>query len=274
MFHWHKLISLMKIIYLVILLAILSAGCKKNTATKIPDAPRLIWSDEFDYAGLPDATKWGYEVGGNGWGNNELQYYTNASTNNARVANGILTIEARKESIGGNAYSSARLVTKGKLEFQYGKIEIRAKLPYGRGTWPALWMLGANNNYTWPNDGEIDIMEHVGYDLGNVYGTIHTKSYNHTLGTQRSANTFLADCHQAFHVYSLDWSSQKIVIAVDGINFFTFTNENTGYDTWPFNNKMFLLLNIAVGGSWGGIQGVDNTIFPAKMEVDYVRVYQ
>ncbi len=145
---------------------------------------KLIWSDEFNYKGLPDSTKWDYDLGSkNGWGNNELQYYTK-DKKNARVENGRLIIEARKEKLDKFNYTSARLVTKGKASWQYGKIEVRAKLPAGRGSWPAIWML-AENMKQWPDDGEIDIMEHVGYDPGWVHGSIHSKKYNHVIGTQK-----------------------------------------------------------------------------------------
>ena len=142
----------------------------------------LVWSDEFDYTGLPNSEKWSYDVGGSGWGNNELQYYTENRTENARVENGNLIIEARKESYGGNNYTSARLITKSQGDWLYGKIEVRAKLPGGRGAWPAIWMLPTDWAYGgWPSSGEIDIMEYVGYDPGVVHGTVHTESYNHTL---------------------------------------------------------------------------------------------
>lgn len=235
---------------------------------------KLVWSDEFDYTGLPDSTKWTAETGGHGWGNNELQYYTSNRKENARVQNGLLTIEAHKEQFEGKNYTSARLVTRGKGDWQYGKIEVRAKLPAGRGTWPAIWMLGSTQPYNWPDDGEIDIMEHVGYNHGYIHGSVHTKKYYHSIGTQKTDTTFIPDCAENFHVYSLEWTKDKISIAVDGKTFFTFSNEKTGYGAWPFDNKMHLLLNVAVGGHWGGAKGVDESIWPQRMEVDYVRVYQ
>ena len=235
---------------------------------------KLVWSDEFNYTGLPDSTKWTAEIGGHGWGNSELQYYTSHRSENARVENGMLIIEARKENFEERNYTSARLVTKGKGDWQYGKIEVRAKLPSGRGTWPAIWMLGSTDPINWPDDGEIDIMEHVGFNHGFVHGSIHTKKYYHSIGTQKTDTIFISDCAVNFHVYSVEWTKDRIDVAVDGNTFFTFTNEKTGYDAWPFDNKMHLLLNLAVGGNWGGAKGVDDSIWPRRMEVDYVRVYQ
>src|SRR5215203_2246485 len=149
---------------------------------------KLVWSDEFDKNGLPDSTKWNYDVGGDGWGNNELQYYTSKRKENARVDSGLLIIEARKEDMKGNKYTSARLVSKGKGDWTYGRFEIKARLPKGVGTWPAIWMLGSATPLEWPDDGEIDIMEHVGFDPGVVHASIHTRLYNHVQATQRTAN--------------------------------------------------------------------------------------
>jgi len=235
---------------------------------------RLVWSDEFNYTGLPDSTKWGYDIGGAGWGNDELQFYTFQQTKNARVENGYLIIEARKETIGTNAYSSARLVTKGKGDWTYGHIDVRAKLPKGRGTWPAIWALGSTIPLTWPDDGEIDIMEHVGYDQGVIHASIHCKKYFHSIGTQKTAIISVPDCSEVFHVYSLDWTPETITMLIDKKPYFSFHNEHIDKTSWPFNAPFHLLLNIAVGGSWGGQKGVDDTVFPQRMEIDYVRVYQ
>lgn len=234
----------------------------------------LAWSDEFNDSGLPDAGKWNYDTGGHGWGNNELQYYTMERTENARQENGFLVIEARKEPWSGRDYTSTRLVSRGKADWQYGKIEVRAKLPKGRGSWPAIWMLGNKQPLRWPDDGEIDIMEHVGFDQGRVHASIHCKKYHHSIGTQKTANVMVPDCSESFHVYAVEWDAENVKVFVDGDNYFSFANEHSGYDAWPFDNNMYLLLNIAVGGNWGGQQGVDDTIWPQKMEIDYVRVYQ
>lgn len=234
----------------------------------------LVWGDEFDYTGLPNSTKWSYDVGGGGWGNSELQYYTENRTENARVENGNLIIEARKESFGGMNYTSARLVTRNKGDWKYAKIEVRAKVAGGRGSWPAIWMLPTNWEYgSWPASGEIDIMEYVGYDPTKIHGTVHTKAFNHSIGTQVGLSYALSDAATAFHVYSMNWTETKIELFVDNVKYFTF-NSNADWEKWPFDKTFHLLLNVAVGGNWGGAQGVDDAIFPTRMEVDYVRVYK
>jgi len=234
----------------------------------------LVWSDEFDYTGLPDESKWNYDVGGHGWGNNELQFYTRSRAENARVEDGHLIIEARREEWEGRDYTSARLVTKGKGDWQYGKIQVKARIPSGLGTWPAIWMLGSNTPLKWPDDGEIDIMEHVGYDQGRVHGSIHCRKYHHSIGTQKTANVTVPDASEAFHIYEVEWDRDSVRVGMDGNHYFGFVNERSGYEAWPFDNKMYLLLNVAVGGNWGGAKGVDSTIWPRRMEIDYVRVYQ
>ena len=172
---------------LIICLFSISTYSQKQTAKTTKDARmRLVWSDEFNYTGLPDSNKWNYDIGGWGWGNNELQYYTKDSLGNASVDNGLLTITLKKQAIEGRAYSSARLVTKGKGDWVYGRIDVRAKLPKGLGTWPAIWMLGSATPLKWPDDGEIDIMEHVGYNPGFIHATVHTKSFNHIIGNQKT----------------------------------------------------------------------------------------
>ena len=235
---------------------------------------RLVWNDEFNYKGLPDSSKWDYDVGSDdGWGNHEFEYYTYKKQQNVRVEKGKLIIEARKEKIDAFNYTSARLVTRGKVSWQYGKIEVRARIPKGIGSWPAIWML-ADGIKAWPDDGEIDIMEHVGFHPGYIHGSIHCKKYYHSIGTQKTDTVYVPDCSSAFHIYSLEWDKEIIKVAVDGKVFFSFANEHKGYDYWPFDNKMFLILNIAVGGDWGGQKGVDDKTFPMRMEVDFVRVYQ
>lgn len=255
------------------LFAMLSIAIFCSLKQPAGDDYQLVWSDEFNYTGLPDSSKWNYEVGGHGWGNQELQYYTEKVAENARVENGLLLIEARKENKEGMKYTSARLVTKGKGEWQYGKIEVKAKLPAGRGTWPAIWMLGATTPLNWPDDGEIDIMEHVGFDEGTIHGSVHCKKYYHSIGTQKTATVKVPDCTENFHVYAVEWSADSVKVSIDDNTYFRFANERSGYDAWPFDNKMFLLLNVAVGG-WGGQKGIDDSIFPKRMEIDYVRVYQ
>ena len=268
-----------KIIGTIVLVSIISFSCKesrKSGESKVvsTDTSRqLVWGDEFNYSGLPDSNKWNYDTGGHGWGNNELQFYTYRRPENARVENGMLIIEARKEPWQGRSFTSTRLVTKGKAEWQYGRIEVRARVPSGLGTWPAIWMLGANDPLAWPDDGEIDIMEHVGHNQGYIHGSIHCKKYYHVIGTQKTDTIYVPDCSEAFHVYAVDWDKETIGVSMDDSLYFRFANEHTGYDAWPFDNKMYLLLNIAVGGNWGGQKGVDSTIYPRRMEIDYVRVY-
>lgn len=232
------------------------------------------WADEFDYTGLPASDKWDYDLGGSGWGNNEKQYYTN-SLNNVSVGNGLLSITARKENMNGMAYTSTRLVSRNKLDVLYGRIEVKAKLPTGRGTWPAIWMLPTDRAYgDWPKSGEIDIMEHVGYDQNNVHFTTHTEAYYFKINTQKTSTKMIPDASTAFHIYRVDWTPYAIRGYYDNVLVFEFVNEGTGYKVWPFDKRFHLLMNLAVGGDWGGAQGIDDTIFPQKMDVDYVRYYR
>ena len=235
-----------------------------------------VWADEFEGDGLPNASNWYYETGGDGWGNQEEQYYTEEDTDNARVEDGHLIIEARKESYQGSAYTSARLNS--EESWTYGRFVARAKLPAGRGTWPAIWMLPDKTTYGdqyWPDNGEIDIMEHVGYDEGVVHGTIHTDAFNHIEGTDRGSSITVSDATSAFHTYAMEWTPNEIRVFVDGQQYFTFRNRaQYDWEEWPFDQKFHLLLNIAVGGSWGGAQGIDDSAFPTKMVIDYVRVYK
>ena len=281
-----------KILSLSLFLYATSLACKSSEAlapappviTQTPAAPPKVysfsatpvWSDEFDTPGLPDSKIWSYDVGGSGWGNNELQYYTDADIDNAHIENGILTIEAKKESFGGKNYTSARIVTKGKKDMLYGKVEVRAKVPAGRGNWPAIWMLGSQSDYGtqfWPDNGEIDILEHVGFDPAVMHFSVHTKSFNHVIGTQKTSTTKIDDFDTAFHVYSIEWTPKTIQAFIDGKQYFYFENSGKGWEEWPFDKKQHVLINMAVGGNWGGQKGVDDTIFPNKFQIDYVRVY-
>jgi beta-glucanase (GH16 family) len=239
-----------------------------------------VWSDEFDKPGLPDPARWSYQAGGHGWGNRELQFYTEGRPENARIEDGTLIIEARREDWQGKQYTSARLNS--RTGWIYGRIEVRAKLPRGRGTWPAIWMLPVRGEYAkggWPDNGEIDIMEHVGFDPGVIHGTIHSRAYNHVDRTQRGGTTMVADAQDAFHVYRVDWTRQSIAVYVDSIKYFSFDNERlknpqADWRQWPFDKDFRILLNIAVGGNWGGRKGVDESIWPQRLEIDYVRVFQ
>ncbi len=235
----------------------------------------LIWADEFDYTGLPDSEKWVYDVGGDGWGNNELQYYTGNRQENARVEDGRLIIEARKESYLGSDYTSARLLTRGKGDWLYGRVEVRAKLPGGRGAWPAIWMLPTNWEYGgWPASGEIDIMEYVGYEPNVVHFTVHTDAYNHSIGTQVGVSSTFEDPESNYYTYAIEWFPDRIDFFVDDVKQFTFENEDKTFSEWPFDKAFHLILNIAIGGNWGGAEGVDDALFPKTMEVDFVRVYK
>lgn len=256
----------MRIVITALLTVLAFASCK----------PKLVWSDEFNNNGAPDSTKWNYDLGGNnGWGNNEQQAYTR-SAKNVRVENGNLIIEAHRDSIEGKAFSSTRIISKHKGDWLYGRIEVRAKLPYGRGTWPAIWMLPTDWEYGgWPSSGEIDIMEHVGYNQGSVHGSIHTETYNHVKHTEKTGIIAISDVADSFHIYAVNWSADKIEFFVDDtIYYVADRGKSDTYKEWPFNKRFHLLMNIAVGGNWGGKEGVDESIWPQKMEIDYVRVYQ
>lgn len=226
---------------------------------------KLIWADEFNYDGAPDSSKWTYDLGGNGWGNHELEYYTDRPEN-VKVKNGMLYITALKENYKGSEYTSARILTKGKFSFKYGRVEARAKLPTGVGTWPAIWMLGSNiDSVGWPDCGEIDIMEHLGRDLNKIYGTLH---YPEHFGANANGKTIMISNANGFHIYGLEWSPKEIKISVDGKVFQTVKNSSD----LPFNQNFFIILNQAMGGDFGG--NVDSKVTRETMEVDYIRVYQ
>lgn len=250
---------------------------------------KLVWSDEFDRPGLPDPARWDYETGF--VRNNEQQLYTRTRLENARVEGGRLIIEARKEQMKNPAYdpaspgrgnrnreyaeyTSASLTTRGKASWTYGRIEVRAMLPSGRGTWPAIWTLGTNRAAGWPACGEIDIMEFVGYEPGLVHANVHTGKYNHVRGNGRGDKIRIEDASEAFHVYAIEWFPDRIDCFVDDQKYFSCPNEGSGEDAWPFDRDQYLILNLAIGGAWGGQKGIDDTIFPARFTIDYVRVYQ
>jgi hypothetical protein len=240
----------------------------KSIDISVTVALTLIWSEEFSTAGAPDPAKWGYDIGtgSNGWGNNEAQYYTNRAEN-VTVSNGTLKITARKETFSGSNYTSARILTKDKFSFKYGKIEARAKLPQGIGTWAAIWMLGNNISIVgWPACGEIDIMEHIGAQQNKIYGTVHYPGFsggNAVGGTVNSTNVA-----NEFRRYGVEWTAGTIKFSVDDAVFFTFNNNAT----IPFNHNFFIILNVAMGGNFGGT--IDPAFTGSAMEVDYVRVYQ
>ncbi|MDI7774318.1 glycoside hydrolase family 16 protein [Asticcacaulis sp. EMRT-3] len=261
---------------LAVALATLPAAAHAQT---VPDGYHLVWSDEFSKGGAPDPAKWGYQTQRNrdGWWNKELEYYSAHRLENARVAHGDLIIEARHESLtgqrdyGGQKYSSARLTTNGKASWTYGFFDVRAKLPCGVGQWPAIWLIGG---WHWPQQGEIDIMEEVGFEPTTVYGTLHS---THTVEDEvhQGGHTEVADLCRAFHDYQAEWTADHITFLVDNKPYYRL-DKPAGADarTWPFDQPEYMILNVAVGGTWGGRQGVDDTAFPAQMQIDYVRVYQ
>lgn len=252
----------------------------------------LVWADEFDKPGAPDPAKWDYEVGF--VRNHEQQFFTRQRRENARVEDGLLVIEARKEPWANSefdpkvrpgdlrgrdrkqaGYTSASLVTRGKAAWTYGRIEVRAKLPTGRGTWPAIWTLGADfPDVGWPRCGELDIMEFVGFDPGVVHANIHVKKYNHMDNSGKGDHVKIEDSSDAFHVYAVEWTPERLDFFADGSKYFTYQNEHTGRDAWPFDKDQYLILNLAIGGDYGGFKGIDDSIFPQKLMIDYVRVYQ
>ncbi len=233
---------------------------------------KLTWSDEFDRPGRPDPAKWGYEVGY--IRNKEEQYYTKDRPENARIEGGKLVIEARKDNFEGKPITAASLNTAGKREFLYGKFEVRAKLPKGRGTWPAIWFLGTNiREVGWPRCGELDLMEHVGFDPNKVHFNIHTEAYNHVKGTGKGAAVDFPT-PEDWHVYGMEWYPDRVDFFLDGKKTFTYAKEKDDVSVWPFAKPHYLLINLAIGGGWGGQKGVDPEIFPARYEIDYVRYYE
>lgn len=245
----------------------------------VPNGYNLVWSDEFNAArqsggkpSLPNSTDWSYETGNGGWGNHELENYIAGFSGKdtcAVISDGTLKIIAKKV---GAQVLSIRMNT--QKSWTYGYFEARLKLPTGKGTWPAFWMMPKNFT-TWPDDGEVDIMEEVGYHPNYVSSSIHCAAYNHTLNTQKTAESYCATAQSDFHIYGCLWTADYIKFYVDGVNTLTFPNDKAGNkSTWPFNAPFYLKLNLAWGGDWGGAQGVDESILPATYEIDYVRVYQ
>ena len=258
-------------------------GLQALTATEDCAVPTLeggwvcIWADEFEGDSV-DETKWNFEEGAFGGGNQEVQYY---SRNNAEVVDSKLIITAHKETMGGRDYTSARMTTKYKGTFKYVRIVVSAKMPTGRGTWPAIWMMPLMSVYGgWPRSGEIDIMEYVGYDENRIHSTIHTEKFNHNLGTQIGYSRLYEDVETSYKEYEMIWTPGSITTYVDGDQLGVFAyvphfNQDVPYNqAFPFDQEFFLILNLAIGGTWGGAQGIDTTIFPTAMEVDYVRVYK
>ena len=238
----------------------------KSVVVTVTVVQSLLWSDEFDLPGAPNSSHWGYDMGAGGWGNNESQYYTNR-LENAIVSNGTLKIIAKAENFSGSNYTSARLLSRNKFSFKYGKIEVSARVPGGNGTWPAIWMLGDNfTTVGWPVCGEIDIMEHKGSDPNRIHGSVHYPGFSG--GNAVTATTLVQNTASAFHLYSCEWSPQAIKFLVDGNLFHTVANSSN----LPFNQPFFIILNQAMGGTFGG--AIDPNFSSAIFEIDYVRVYQ
>lgn len=255
-------------IIIVFIFNLLSISCQhQNQAEKW----ELAWAEEFDYNGKPDAGYWGYEKGH--IRNHELQYYTD-KLDNVTVGGGICTITAKLE--GPDSVTSASINTLGKYDILYGRTEVRAKVPSALGTWPAIWLLGTNRSEAgWPACGEIDIMEHVGYDPDLIHANIHTETYNHVKGTNKGNTITVEDPSAGFHIYALEWYKDHMDFFYDDSLYFTYQNDMEGNpNTWPFDKPHYLLINLAYGGSWGGRQGVDTTLLPLTFAIDYVRHYK
>lgn len=253
------------------------AGAEENY---VPEGYAKVWGDEFDSPRLedgkpamPDTGRWWFETGDHGWGNNEIQNYIDrymGLDTCAVVTDGTLKIIAKKR---GDEVVSIRMNS--KESWLYGYFEARLRMPGGRGTWPAFWMLPEKQPLSWPLDGEIDIMEYVGYRPDVVQSSVHTQAFNHTIGTEKTATRAIENAETAFHVYAVEWTPGYIKGFVDGVNYFTFLNDGEeNVETWPFDKPFYLKLNLAWGGNWGGQQGLDETALPAVYEIDYVRVYE
>ena len=231
---------------------------------------KLVWEENFNGKKLNEKL-WNFEIGDGcpeicGWGNNEKQIYT---TNNHQLKKGMLIIQAKKE---GEIYTSTRITTKAKKEFQYGRMEVRAKLPLGKGIWPAFWMLGSNSSSVgWPQCGEIDILEYVGKEPHMVYTSLHTNdSHGNTINSKK---TKIPTIEEGFHIYAIDWSKDKIEFFVDNNSVYTFQPEVKNENTWPYNQPFYFIINMAIGGNFGG-PAIDDAIFPQQFIIDYVKVYQ
>lgn len=228
---------------------------------------KLVWDSTFDYSGAPNASQWTYQTGGGGFGNNEIECYTNSPANSV-VGNGALTITAIQQSSCGEQYTSAKMFT--KQSWTYGRVDVMAKVPGAVGSWPAIWMMPENSVYGgWPASGEIDIMEAVGYRPDTIFGTVHDN------GGGPGGTTTIPTAYTAFHLYSIEWTSAHITFLVDNNAYFTYTPSSTSNsNVWPYNQAFYLILNEAVGGTFGGAQGVNASAFPQSMVVQYARVYQ
>ena len=280
------------------MIALLVALAIRQVETPVPlislPGYKLVWQDEFAYRGLPDTKKWNYEVGY--VRNKEKQYYTKARLENAMVTKGNLAITARQDGFENHDVTSASITTHGLYDFKYGYVEVRAKIPTGKGTWPAIWLLGSNiDKVGWPLCGEIDMMENVGMDPNKMHFNIHLKTPgsgnvvtvrkpgedfgNETIDfrlppPQTGTSITVPRPWEDFHTYGLEWTVEYLRLFFDGKPVLKFAKKSDKPDEWPFGEKQYLILNLAIGGEWGGQQGIDPAIYPSKFEVDYVRVFQ
>ena len=278
------------VLYSLVILAIVVPACG-GSGDGTPPPPvtpppptgqwTLVWSDEFDATNgsAPSSSNWVLETGGEGWGNNELESYTNR-TDNASIQDGNLVITAKKEAFTGSdgiarEYTSARMKTQGKVSWKYGKMEARIKIPYGQGIWPAFWMLGDDiSSVGWPGSGEIDIMENIGKEPSTVHGTIHGPGYSGANGIGKAYSLSSGAFADDYHVYTLEWQPNVLRWYVDGTLYSTLTPANLPSGSrWVYDHNFFIILNLAVGGNWPGNPD-GTTVFPQQMLVDYVRVYQ
>lgn len=251
------------------------AGKSNTKHERVPFDPSrwsLVWADEFDREGAPDPAVWSPEEGY--LRNGEKQYYT-GRPENGRVEGGSLVIEARRDNWNGKPITSASYRSIGKKTFLYGRISVRAKIPTGRGTWPAIWTLGANIEQTgWPACGEIDILENVGFDPKTIHANIHCKAYNHMIHTGKGNKVTAEAPWSQFHEYAIEWYEDRIEFFFDDTRYFVYRKESDDPAVWPFAQPHYLILNLAIGGGWGGQKGIDDTLFPHRFEIDYVRYYQ
>jgi len=265
-------LNIKSILSLVLVFAMFS--CSENSKQTVVTKTNLVKSEEFNTDGTPDPSMWSFNIGtgANGWGNNELQYYTDRPQN-IKVENGVLKITARREQYMGSSYTSARIISKGKYEKKYGRIEARIKLPRGKGLWPAFWMLGANSDTViWPQCGEIDIMEYLGNSPTKIFGTVHGPGYS--AGESISKNFFLSNSRfdTDFHIFGIEWDENRVNFYVDDMLYHSVTPEDVPGE-WVFNQSFYMILNVAVGGYLPGAPNGE-TPFPQEMLVDYIRVYE
>lgn len=263
-----------KFIYSIVCLAVffLITNCDTDETQTVTTFDNLTWEDEFDVDGAPNSENWDYNIGGDGWGNNELQYYTDR-TENVKVENGMLHITALQEDFEGSGYTSARMITKGKFEQTYGRYEARIKLPWGQGVWPAFWLLGADiDTNQWPNCGEIDIMENRGQEPTLINGSVHGPGYSGANAITKPYELVGDRFDTDFHIFGIEWGSDYVNFYVDDVLYNQITPEDVTGE-WVFDHDFYIILNLAVGGNYVGSPN-ENSVFPQTMMIDYVKVYK